>query len=153
MQESAKKRGQYCLNVGKSSPTATFGLPSVPLFAASVPLFHPCASASAEGFTLHSRVALRPRLPKFGVSVGQTVTITTAVVLIPANRKIGGYFTPKRAAQFLHAAFSKKNQRFDFDFSFALFFSRVRYISRHITHYKSLYNLINHILLIFLFYR
>lgn len=131
MQESAKKRGQYYLSVGKSSPSVAFGLPSVPLFATSPPFFHPCAAASSEGVTLHLRVALRPELPKFGVSMGQMVAITTAAVQVLANWKIGGYFTPKRAAQFCTLHFQKKKEFKDLIliFPFALFFSRVRYIS------------------------
>lgn len=63
--------------------------------------------------------------------MGQTATITTAAVLIPANRKTGGYFAPKRSAQFFTLHFQKKKEFKDLIliFSFALFFSRVRYIS------------------------
>ena len=141
MRESAKKRGQYCLGVGENSPTAAFGLPSEPLFAASPPLFYPCAAATVECFPLHPRVALRPGLPKFGVSMGQTATITTAAVRIHANRKIGGYFAPKRAAWFFTLHFQKKKEFKDLIliFPFALFFFRACAIYHDILHTIELY--------------
>lgn len=87
--------------------------------------------------------------------MGQTVAIAAAMVLIHANRKIGGHFASKCAAQFFTLHFQKKKEFKDLILIFfaRTFFSRVRYISRYITYYRTLYNLINHILLIFLFYR
>lgn len=42
--------------------------------------------------------------------MGQTATITTIAVLVPANRKTGGYFAPKRSAQFFTLHFQKKKE-------------------------------------------